>query len=87
MTSATYFVSGMTCEHCVRAVTDELDALPGVSAVRVTLVPGGESAVSVTSEAVLPLAQVEAALGEAGDYRMTAVRRSEAGPRLHPRTR
>ena len=39
MTSTTYHVTGMTCEHCVKAVTEELTELPGVSAVTVTLVP------------------------------------------------
>ena len=29
-TALTYAVTGLTCEHCVRAVTDELTALPGV---------------------------------------------------------
>jgi copper chaperone len=51
MTSAIYQVTGMTCEHCVRAVTGELTNLGGVSDVRVDLVPGGVSAVTVTSEA------------------------------------
>ena len=35
MTSATYQVTGMTCEHCVRAVTSELAEVDGVSDVRV----------------------------------------------------
>ncbi len=35
MTSATYHVTGMTCEHCARAVTVELEALDGVSEVTV----------------------------------------------------
>ena len=51
MTSMTYQVTGMTCEHCVRAVTEEIESLAGVSAVTVALVPGGESAVTVTATA------------------------------------
>jgi copper chaperone CopZ len=31
MISATYRVTGMTCEHCVRAVTEELARLDGVA--------------------------------------------------------
>lgn len=31
--STTYEVTGMTCEHCVNAVTEEVSAVPGVSAV------------------------------------------------------
>ena len=68
MTSATYQVSGLTCEHCVHAVTSELENVDGVSAVTVALVPGGESAVTVTSDAPLPEEAVSAALHEAGDY-------------------
>ena len=70
MTSATYQVTGMTCEHCVRAVTGELRGLDGVREVMVELVPGGWSAVTVTSEGPLPAGAVAAALDEAGDYRL-----------------
>jgi copper chaperone len=70
VTLATYQVTGLTCEHCVKAVTTELEQVDGVSAVAVTLVPGGESAVTVTSAAPMPAAAVEAALDEAGDYRL-----------------
>lgn len=34
-------ISGMTCEHCVRAVTKVLEGVAGVEAVEVTLNPGG----------------------------------------------
>jgi copper chaperone len=71
MTSATYHVTGMTCDHCARAVTVELEALDGVSEVTVDLVPGGISAVTVLSGTPLALPDVEAALDEAGDYRIT----------------
>jgi copper chaperone len=70
MTSATYQVSGMTCEHCVHAVTEELENLGHVSDVRVELVPGGLSTVTVTSGAPLTRQQVETALDEAGDYQL-----------------
>jgi len=30
-------VNGMSCEHCVKTITDALSALPGVSAVTVDL--------------------------------------------------
>ena len=71
MTAATYHVAGMTCEHCARAVTVELEALDGVSDVSVELVPGGASAVTVVSAAPLSRQDVEAALDEAGEYRIT----------------
>jgi copper chaperone CopZ len=72
MTSVTYQVTGLTCEHCVRAVTGELASLASVTAVTVDLVPGGRSAVTVTSDAPLTAAAVEAALDEAGDYRLAS---------------
>jgi copper chaperone CopZ len=72
MTTTTYAVTGMTCEHCVHAVTEELSGLEGVSQVNVDLVPGGDSRLTVTSEAELPEQVVTAALDEAGDYRLAA---------------
>ncbi|GAA5200328.1 heavy-metal-associated domain-containing protein [Rugosimonospora acidiphila] len=62
-TTTTYQVSGMTCEHCVRAVTEEVAALPGVESVAVDLPTG---AVSVTSAASLNPDAVRAAIDEAG---------------------
>jgi copper chaperone CopZ len=70
MTTATYQVIGMTCEHCAHAVTGELRSLDGVSDVRVDLNPGGESAVTVSSAAPLTTEAVAAALDEAGDYQL-----------------
>jgi len=70
MTATTYQVTGMTCEHCARAVSAELRAVDGVSDVAVELVPGGASAVTVTSDAPLAAAAVAAALDEAGAYRL-----------------
>ena len=72
MTTTAYKVSGMSCEHCVHAVSSELGSLDGVSAVAVDLVPNGISLVTVTSDAPLADAAVTAALDEAGDYRLTA---------------
>lgn len=62
-TTATYDVVGMTCEHCVRAVTEELSKLDGVSGVDVDL-PTGR--VTVTSDAPLAGDAVAAAVDEAG---------------------
>jgi copper chaperone len=71
MTSMTYQVTGLTCEHCAHAVSGELKALAGVSDVTVELNPGGESAVTVISNAPLPALAVAAALDEAGNYKLT----------------
>ena len=68
-TTTTYSVDGMTCAHCVAAVTEELGALPGVAEVRVDLVAGGNSAVHVASERELDLSAVAEAVDEAG-YRL-----------------
>jgi copper chaperone CopZ len=70
MTTATYQVTGMTCEHCVHAVAGELESLDGVREVRVDLNPGGESAVTVSSAAPLAAGAVAVALDEAGDYEL-----------------
>lgn len=64
--TTTYSVAGMTCGHCVSAVTDEVGKLAGVSAVDIELVAGGASAVTVTSDAELALDDVRAAVDEAG---------------------
>ena len=59
----TYNVTGMSCGHCVAAVTAELSKLPGVASVDVELSTG---TVSVESEAALDPADVAAAVDEAG---------------------
>jgi copper chaperone len=65
-TTTRYTVTGMTCGHCVSAVTSELTALPGVTDVTVDLVQGGESTVTVTSDAPLAEQAVREAVDEAG---------------------
>ena len=66
MTTSTYDVTGMTCGHCVAAVQEEVGAIDGVTAVDVTLVAGGTSTVTVTSEAPLADETVREAVDEAG---------------------
>ncbi|WP_409331541.1 heavy-metal-associated domain-containing protein [Trujillonella humicola] len=68
MSTSTYTVTGMTCGHCVSAVTEEVGALPGVHGVEVDLPTG---AVTVTSDAPLDGAAVAAAVEEAG-YELAA---------------
>jgi copper chaperone CopZ len=63
MTVSTYTVTGMTCGHCVRAVTEELSQLPGVAAVQVDLASGR---VEVSSGTALDDGAVRAAVEEAG---------------------
>ena len=62
----TLAVTGMTCAHCVTAVTTELLALVGVSGAEVDLVAGGDSRVLVTATAPVDLDDVIEAISEAG---------------------
>lgn len=59
-------VAGMTCEHCVASVTEELSALDGVEAVSVDLKPGAASTVVVSASRALTGAEVRAAVEDAG---------------------
>ena len=59
-------VNGMTCGHCIQAVTSELIQIKGVHDVAVELVPDGTSRVTVTSAEPLDDAAVQAAIDEAG---------------------
>ena len=68
MISTTYRVEGMTCEHCVRAVREEVGELAGVTEVQVDLATGE---VAVTSSAPLEEGAVRAAVDEAG-YELVA---------------
>ena len=70
MSTQTFPVTGLTCGHCVGAVTSELSALPGVTDVQIDLVAEGTSTLSVTADQALTDAEVAAALDEAGDYRL-----------------
>jgi len=56
-------VSGMTCGHCVSAVTMELSLVPNVTAVDVDLAAGQ---VTITSQIALDESQVSTAINEAG---------------------
>lgn len=63
MHTQTYTVTGMTCDHCKRAVTTELLRVDGVAKVDVDLATG---AVTVESAEALDSDQVAAAVDEAG---------------------
>ena len=62
MVTKAYVVEGMTCRHCVQAVTDEVGSLPGVDSVDIDLESG---TVRVTGSA-LDDAAVAGAVDEAG---------------------
>ena len=63
MTTTTFTVTGMTCEHCVRAVTEEVSKLPGVTGVEIDL---GSGAVAVVADAPVDPVAFAAAVDEAG---------------------
>jgi len=63
MTTTDWQVTGMTCAHCVAAVTEELTAIDGVRSVHVELETGQ---VTVTSDGPLEEQVVAAAVEEAG---------------------
>ena len=59
----TYTVVGMTCDHCVRSVSQEIGRIPGVSEVDVRLDTG---TVTVTGVSSADADAVSAAVAEAG---------------------
>ena len=65
-----YAVTGMTCQHCVNAVSAEIGKIDGVVGVQVDL---GAGSVTVTSGGPLGRAEVAAAVEEAG-YDLAGVR-------------
>ena len=62
-TTSTYRVEGMTCDHCVHAVTSEVGAIAGVRRVLVDLASGQ---VTVTSDQPVAAEAIRAAVDESG---------------------
>ena len=61
--TAEYTVTGMTCQHCVASVTEEVSEVPGVTDVAVDLASGR---LTVTSDQPVPSDAVKDAVEEAG---------------------
>ncbi len=59
-------VEGMTCMHCVKAVTAEVKKLDGVRTVDVALHSDRPSEVTVTSDGPLDATALREAIDEAG---------------------
>ncbi len=59
-------VSGMTCGHCVSAVTEELESLAGVEEIDIDLNAGGVTTVTITSTQELSPSEIGEAVAEAG---------------------
>jgi len=62
-TTQVYAVSGMTCQHCVNAVTEQVSALEGVTGVQVALDTG---VLTISVNEPVEDAAVAAAVDEAG---------------------
>ncbi|GAB3622814.1 heavy-metal-associated domain-containing protein [Mariniluteicoccus endophyticus] len=65
MATQNYTITGMTCGHCVNAVTEEVSEIDGVTSVDVQL-EGGR--MTVESDQPVDLTKITAAVEEAGDY-------------------
>lgn len=63
MSTSTYTVTGMTCQHCVMSVTEEVQEITGVTDVAVDLSTGE---VTVTSDPPVADQDVKDAVEEAG---------------------
>jgi copper ion binding protein len=63
MSTETYSVTGMTCDHCSRSVSVEVNAVAGVTAVDVDLDTGR---VTVTSDQPVSPDTIREAVAEAG---------------------
>jgi copper ion binding protein len=59
-----YTVSGMTCNHCVHAVSEEVASVPGVTGVDLALETGK---LDVTSDAPVDFDRIVEAVYEAGE--------------------
>lgn len=68
MSTQTFQVDGMTCGHCVGAVTEELTGLAPGAVIDIALGTDGPSTVTVTGSAQLTAEQIADALDEAGGY-------------------
>jgi len=66
MAQSTLKLEGLTCQHCVGSVTDQLQALPGVRDVNVDLVSDGVSTATVTANPTPSAQQFADAVAEAG---------------------
>ena len=64
MTTTVLTVDGMSCEHCVNAVTKAVEALPGISGVAVDLSAG--TVTVVHSDSAASVDEIKRAIEEQG---------------------
>lgn len=65
-----FTIVGMHCESCVDKITRALRGIPGVTSAKVSLHP---PKAQVSMERHLPLADLQSAVGQVGDYTLHAV--------------
>ena len=75
MSTVVVDVQGMTCQHCVKAVTSEIEGIEGVTGVSIALEPEGTSQVTVEAESTVSADALRDAIVEAG-YDMVGVQGS-----------
>jgi copper chaperone CopZ len=63
MTTDQFRVPGVSCDHCARAITEEVSVLPGVQQVVVNL---GDKSVRINHEGKVGLNELIKAINEAG---------------------
>lgn len=66
MSTQSYTVQGMTCQHCVSSVTEEVSEIAGVTGVSVDLASGGLTITTDDDTQPIPDEAVRAAVEEAG---------------------
>lgn len=66
MSTQSIKVEGMSCDHCIHAVTEELVKIDGVNNVNVTLNPDGPSNIDFDVDTEIAMTDLAAAIDEAG---------------------
>jgi copper chaperone len=59
-------VAGMTCDHCVKAVTEELSKISGVTGINIELNTDTPTPVNIVADIDISNADITAAIEEAG---------------------
>ena len=66
MLQKTVHVDGMSCDHCIHAVTEEISKILGVTGVDIDLHAGEISHVTIASDNEISDTDIAAAVDEAG---------------------
>ncbi len=75
-TLITVQLTGLSCQNCVRHITEELTPLPQVESVNIDLVSGGTSTLIIKADSSLSNAEIMQAIDEAGTYPVLEITRS-----------